>query len=66
MSDLYAAVALLSPDAVLVVHPLDLGEPGVVVALDGPRQPREVLEAAHLGSHVLVVTTELRHLGMKF
>ena len=65
MSDLYAAVALLGPDAVLVVHSLDLGEPGVVVALDGPRQPREVLEAAHLGSHVFVVTTKLRHLGIK-
>ena len=64
VSDLNAAVALLSPDAVLVVHSLDLSQPGVVVALDSPSQPSEVLEAAHLGSHVLVVTTELRHLGI--
>ena len=60
-----AAVSLLGPDAVLVVHPLDLGEAGVVVALQGPGKAGEVLEAAHLGSHVLVITTELRHLASK-
>ena len=63
MINLNAAVSLLGPDAVLVVHPLDLGEPGVVVALNGPGQPGEVLEAANLGRHILVITTELRHLG---
>ena len=65
MSNLDATVPLLGPDTVLVVHPLDLGEAGVVVALNGPGQASEVLEAANLGSHVLVITTELRHLASK-
>ena len=64
-TNLDAAVPLLGPDTVLVVHPLDLGEAGVVVALQGPGKAGEVLEAAHLGRHVLVITTELRHLASK-
>ena len=61
---LNAAESLLGPDTVLVLVALELGQAGVVVALQSSRQSSEVLEAALLDGHVVLVTAVLRHLDL--
>jgi len=61
---LYAAVALLLADTVLVIVSLQLRGPGEVVALDDPGHPRVVLETAGLAGHVVVVAAVLGHLDL--
>ena len=61
---LNTAESLLSSDTILVLVALDLGQAGVVVALQGSRQSSEVLEAALLDGHVVLIAAVLRHLDL--
>ena len=61
---LNTAESLLSSDTILVLVALELSQPGVVVALQSPRQSSEVLEAALLDGHVVLIAAVLRHLDL--
>ena len=61
---LNTAESLLSSDTILVLVALDLGQASVVVALQSSRQSSEVLEAALLDGHVVLVAAVLRHLDL--
>ena len=50
------------PDTVLEILPLQLRGSCEVVALNGTRDPRVVLETAGLAGHVVVVAAVLGHL----
>ena len=59
-----AAESLLSSDTILVLMALDLSQPSVVIALQSSRQSGEVLEAALLDRHVVLIAAVLRHLDL--
>ena len=61
---LNAAHPLLRPDTVLVLVALQLGQPRVVVALQSSSEASEVLEAALLDCHVVLVAAVLGHLDL--
>ena len=58
-----AAVALLLPNAVLIVLSLDLCSPGKVVTLDSSSYSSVVLKTPLLGSYSWITTAELGNLG---